>query len=194
MCNDCCENYNNNGEPIDPPSSNGLEKGTITQMLAKTGMSSGDMFFVEYAGEPQKNKLFIFSGRTWQSATSGETIELQARENLIKGNVVEIISSGDFTTARTNSSGDPGTIGVSLTNYSLGDWCTICVGGVWEVLSEPAIYTPGRYLRASSALGIAEETTVVSAEPFAKILEATTITAPAPYGIVWAHLHSQEQY
>jgi hypothetical protein len=191
MCNCCEDNINNNGEPINPPSSGGLEKGTITEMLTKTGMSSGDMFFVEYSGEPQKNKLFIYSGRTWQSATSGETIELQAREALTKGNVVEIISTGDFTTARTNSGGDPGTIGVALYRVNAGDWVTVCVGGVWEVYSEPAIYTPGRFLRASTTLGIAEETTVVSAEPFAKILEATTLAAN---GLVWAHLHSQEQY
>ena len=75
MCEtDCCDIYNNKGELINTGGGTSLEKGTITEMLAKTGMSSGDMFFVEYSGEPQKNKLFVYSGRTWQSATSGETI------------------------------------------------------------------------------------------------------------------------
>ena len=72
--------------------SSGIEVGTLAQMLAKTGMTPGTQFFVNANlgtnFTSQENKLYVYSGRCW--GVPGETVELLAKQDLLRGQVLQI--------------------------------------------------------------------------------------------------------
>ena len=185
MC-DCNEEpINNNGEPINPSPptpGGGIEVGTLDQMLAKTDMSEGSQFFVNAnlgtAFTSQENKLYFYSGRTWQ--VSGETVELLAKEDLQKGMVLQISGSGstdDFQAEKCTTTGDPDVIGiVANRDITAGEWFTVATSGLWEVSCITGTYDRQNYLRADTNDGYASETTSESDQPFAKILENRSVS------------------
>ncbi len=163
MCNDCCENYNNKGELIDNGGGGGggetIEVGTLAQMLAKTDMTEGSQFFVNAnlgtAFTSQENKLYVYSGRTWQ--VSGETVELLAKENLLKGQVLQISGSGataDFQAERTTITGDVDVIGiVANKDITAGEWITCATSGILDVACISGTNSRQNYLTANSNVG-----------------------------------------
>ena len=184
MC--CCKDIiDNNGEPVDTGGGGGgetIEVGTLAQMLSKTGMSEGSQFFVNAnlgtAFTSQENKLYYYSGRTWQ--VSGETVELLAKENLLKGQVLQISGSGstdDFQAEKCTTTGDPDVIGIVANQDVLaGEWVTVATSGIWEVSCITGTYDRQNYLRADTNDGYASETTSESDQPFAKILENRSVS------------------
>ena len=182
-----------NGNDIGGGGSGGIEVGTKAQLLAKTGMSIGEQFYVD-SEESEKNKLFTYSGRCW--GVSGETVELQAVSglNAVVGNTVEISGSGstaDFQFKLTNASEDVHVVGVVGWVGSDG-WYSIATRGSWEVACHTGTYDRANYLTCDSTDGIAHETSSVSAQPFAKILENKTVTSDGQ--LVWGLLHTAEIY
>ena len=159
----------------------GIEVGTLAQMLSKTGMSEGNQFFVNAnAGTSftsQENKLYYYSGRTWQ--VSGETIELVAKENLLKGQVLQISGTGataDFQAERTTTTGDVDVIGiVANQDVAAGDWFTCAISGIWSVACITGTYTRGNYLKSHTTDGYAQQTTSESDQPFSRILENRSV-------------------
>lgn len=182
----CCDNYNNKGEIIDDggggSGGESIQVGTLSQMLAKTDMSEGSQFFVNSnlgtAFTSQENKLYVYSGRTWQ--VSGETVELLAKENLLKGQVLQISGTGstdDFQAEKTTIAGDVDVIGIVANKDVLaGEWFTCATSGLWPVSCISGTYDRQNYLTASSNDGYASETTSESSQPFAKILENRTLS------------------
>ena len=187
-----------NGNDIGGGGSGGIEVGTKAELLAKTGMSAGSQFFVNAnagtAFTSQENKLWTYSGRTWQ--VIGETVELLAEVAVVEGNTVEISGSGstsDFQFRKTNAAEDIHVIGVvALKGVSSGDWATVATRGMWEVACRANTYDRANYLSCDSTDGLASETSSVSAQPFAKILENRTILLDG--GLVWGLLHTAEIY
>ena len=194
----CCEckTYDNNGNIEE--TGGGGEGGNSTALVmtylelqALTGMNVGDLVLATETSTGL-TKLWYYTGNTWQ--VSGETIEMIANENLSIGQLVEM-SGTDNEVIRTNSSGDVGFVGiVQFKNVSASDYVCVAIDGVWlvGVLGKGTPYDVGNYLRPSSTLGLAEETSSVSAEPFAKIAETTNV--PTNGGLVKAVIHSQEIY
>ncbi len=185
MCN--CDNYKNTGEVIDDSGGGGgggesIEVGTLEQMLAKTDMSEGSQFFVNAnlgtAFTSQENKLYYYSGRTWQ--VSGETVELLAKEDLLKGQVLQISGTGataDFQAEKTTITGDVDVIGiVANRDVTAGEWFTVATSGLWEVACIAGTYSRQNYLIANTNDGYASETTSESNQPFAKILENRSVS------------------
>ncbi len=185
MC--CNENeYNYKGEIISGDSGGGGEEtiqvGTLAQMLSKTDMSEGSQFFVNAnlgtAFTSQENKLYVYSGRTWQ--VSGETVELLAKEDLLKGQVLQISGTGatdDFQAEKTTITGDVDVIGIVANQDVLaGEWFTVATSGVWEISCIAGTYSRQNYLTANTNDGYASETTSESTQPFAKILENRTVS------------------
>lgn len=160
----------------------GIEVGTLATMLAKTGMTEGNQFFVNAnlgtAFTSQENKLYFWSGRTWQ--VSGETVELLAKENLLKGQVLQISGSGataDFQAEKTTTTGDVDVIGiVANQDVTAGQWFTCATSGLWEVACIVDTYSRANYLKAHTTDGYAQETTSEADQPFAKILENRTVS------------------
>ena len=197
MCNNCCETYDSNGNPIndnpDPTPSGSIEVGTLEQMLAKTGMTEGSQFFVNAnlgtTFTSQENKLYYYSGRTWQ--VSGETIELLAKENLLKGQVLQISGTGstaDFQAEKTTITGDVDVIGiVAHKDVLAGEWFSVAISGIWEVACIAGTYNRQNYLIANTNDGYASESTSESEQPFAKILENRNVSVVG--GKVWALLN-----
>jgi predicted RecA/RadA family phage recombinase len=191
MCN--CDNYKNTGEVIDQDSSGGnqqaVEVGSYIELTSKTG-NVGDLFFgLNSIGT---EKLWVYTGNTWQ--VMGETIEMIAQEDLNIGELVEM-GTIDNNVIRTNSAGDVGFVGVvCVKNVSAGERCSIAINGVWfvGVLAKGTPYDVGNYLRPSSTAGLAQETSSVADEPFAKIAETTTVSVNG--NVVKAVLHTQEIY
>jgi len=171
----------------------GIEVGTLATMLAKTGMTEGQQFFVNAnlgtTFTSQENKLYYYSGRTWQ--VSGETIELLAKENLLKGQVLQISGSGataDFQAEKTTITGDVDVIGiVANQDITAGEWFTVAVSGLWEVACIAGTYNRQNYLIANTNDGYASQSTSEADQPFAKILENRTISVVG--GKVWALLN-----
>jgi len=181
--------YNNKGEIIggdsggvggedNPPEL--IEVGTLATMLAKTSQTIGQLFFVNANlgtnFTSQENKLYYWSGRTWQ--VSGETIELVAKQDLLKGMVLQISGSGataDFQAEKTTLTSDVDVIGIVANQDVLaGSWFTCAVSGIWEVASIVGTYTRGNYLKAHTTDGYAQQTTSESDQPFCRILENRT--------------------
>ena len=171
----------------------GFHVGTRDELLGLFQMSIGDQYYVsDY--NPQKNKLYTYSGRCW--GVIGETVELQAVSGLypIVGNTVEISGSGstsDFQFRLTDASEDIHVVGVVGWVGNDG-WCAIATRGSWEVACHIGTYDCAHYLTCDSTDGIAHETTSVSAQPFAKILENKTVTSDGQ--LVWGLLHTAEIY
>ena len=195
MCETNCNNYNNKGEIIDSggggDSSSTAKVMTYLELQALTGMSSGDLVLATDTSIGL-TKLWHYTGNSWQ--VSGETIEMKANENLSIGQLVEM-SGTDNEVIRTNTAGDVGFVGVvQFKNVSASDYVCVAMDGVWlvGVLGKGTPYDVGNYLRPSSTLGLAQETTAVSDEPFAKIAETTNVATNG--GLVKAVLHSQEIY
>jgi len=171
----------------------GIEVGTLATMLAKTGMTEGQQFFVNAnlgtTFTSQENKLYYWSGRTWQ--VSGETIELLAKEDLLKGQVLQISGSGataDFQAEKTTITGDVDVIGiVANQDITAGEWFTVAVSGLWEVACIAGTYNRQNYLIANTNDGYASQSTSEADQPFAKILENRTISVVG--GKVWALLN-----
>jgi len=193
MCQTNCDNYKNTGE-LTGDSGGGesnsiVQTGTINELQLKTGMVAGELFFA-FGNTNSKNKLWVYTGNTWQ--VSGETIEMIAGETLFNGELIEMSTTGDYEVVKTTSAGDVGFIGVvQFASVDAGDYCTVAVDGVWPVRVVAGTYTRANYLRPSSTAGLAEQTTSVSSEPFAKIC----LNAVAQQGaVVDAVLHSQEIY
>lgn len=174
----------------------GIEVGTKAELLAKTGMEVGQQFYVNAnAGTnftSQENKLFTWSGRTWQAL--GETVELLLSQDMIEGNTVELNDgSNDFEIKKTNTSQDTQVIGVvALQGGVAGDWVTVATRGIWEVACENDTYNRASYLTTDATDGLATQTNSVSAQPFAKVLENRTINIAG--GLVFALLHTCEIY
>ena len=178
----------------------GIEVGTKAQLLAKTGMTEGQQFFVNAnlgtAYTSHENKLWTYTGRTWQ--VPGETVELLSLLDVIEGNTVEISGIGntdDFQFTKTNAAEDVHVIGVvALKGASAGDWATVAINGTWQVAcdAQSGQYDRANYLVTNSTDGLANESSSVSAQPFAKILENRTISIDG--GLVWALLHTAEIY
>jgi hypothetical protein len=171
----------------------GIEVGTLATMLAKTGMTEGQQFFVNAnlgtTFTSQENKLYYWSGRSWQ--VSGETIELLAKEDLLKGQVLQISGSGataDFQAEKTTITGDVDVIGiVANQDITAGEWFTVAVSGLWEVACIAGTYNRQNYLIANTNDGYASQSTSEADQPFAKILENRTISVVG--GKVWALLN-----
>ncbi len=177
-----------------------IEVGTKAQLLAKTGMTEGQQFYVNAnlgtSFTSQENRLWTYSGRTWQ--VIGETVELLAQVDVIEGNTVEVSgggSSSDFEFRKTNAAEDVHVIGVvALKGVSAGEWATVAMNGMWQVACDATSgqYDRANYLVCNSTDGLANESSSVSAQPFAKILENRTISVDG--GLVWALLHTAEIY
>ena len=75
---------------------------------------------------------------------------------------------------------------------SSGDWATIATRGMWEVACHANTFDRSNYLSCDSTDGLANETSSVSAQPFAKILENRTVNFDG--GLVWGLLHTAEIY
>ena len=171
----------------------GIEVGTLATMLAKTGMTEGQQFFVNAnlgtTFTSQENKLYYWSGRSWQ--VSGETIELLAKEDLLKGQVLQISGTGataDFQAEKTTITGDVDVIGiVANQDITAGEWFTVAVSGLWEVACIAGTYNRQNYLIANTNDGYASQSTSEADQPFAKILENRTISVVG--GKVWALLN-----
>jgi hypothetical protein len=184
MCGCNEEQINNNGETINSGGGGGesIEVGTLEQMLAKTDMSEGSQFFVNtYLGTAltsQENKLYVYSGRTWQ--VSGETVELLAKENLLKGQVLQISGLGataDFQAERTTETSDVDVIGiVANQDITAGEWFTCATSGLWEVACIVDTYSRSNYLKAHTTDGYAQQSSSESLHPFAKILENKSVS------------------
>ena len=167
---------------ISASSGGGIEVGTLATMLAKTGMTEGSQFFVNAnlgtAFTSQENKLYYYSGRTWQ--VPGETIELVAKTDLLKGMVLQISGAGataDFQAEKTTVSGDVDVIGIVANKDVLaGEWFCCAVSGIWEVAAVVSTYSRGAFLNASNTDGYAQQTATVSEQPFSRILESKTVT------------------
>jgi len=191
MC-DCKETYDNNGE-IEGSGGGGefqIETGSYNDMYTKTGMTAGDLFMTIDNGIPSLNKLFYYSGNTWQC--SGETAEFIAEVNLSIGQVIEVSPTNDFYVKKTTTLGDIGFIGVVMNTASAGDRVSIGYAGVHYVSCLAATYTRALYLRPSSTTGLAQQTSSAADEPFAKILQNTIVNNNG--GLVLAFLHTQETY
>ena len=179
---------------------NGIEVGTKADLLAKTGMTEGQQFYVNAnmgtAFTSHENRVWTYTGRTWQVV--GETVELLAKDDVIEGNTVEVSGTGstdDFQFQKTNAAEDPHVIGVvALKGVAAGQWATVAMNGVWQVAcdAQSGQYDRANYLVTDSTDGLAHESTSVSAQPFAKILENRTISIDG--GLVWAVLHTAEIY
>ena len=196
MCETKCQTYDSNGRLIQEGGGGGESTSTAKVMTylelqALTGMKQGDLVLATDTSVGL-TKLWHYTGNTW--GVSGETIELKANENLSIGQLVEM-SGTDDQVIRTNTAGDVGFVGiVQFKNVSAGDYVTVAMDGIWlcGCLAKGTPYDVGNYLRPSSTLGLAEETTTVSTEPFAKIVETSTVSVNG--GLVKAVLHSQEIY
>jgi hypothetical protein len=191
MCETKCDTYDSNGNLIDNGGGGeqAVEVGPAIALISKTG-SVGDLYFgTNFIGT---EKLWVYTGHTWQ--VMGETMEMIAQENLNVGELVEM-GTLDNNVIKTNSAGDVGFVGVvCVKNVLAGERVTVAINGVWfvGVLGKGTPYDVGNYLRPSSTNGLAEETTTVSAEPFAKIAETTNVATNG--GLVKAVIHSQEIY
>ena len=169
--------------------------GTLAQMLALTGMSPGDQFFLNYNTgtniSSQKNKMCFWSGRTWQ--VIGETVELNLEMTVIKGNTMEVGTLADYAITKTTATASAKVIGViAFEAESAGQWVTLATRGIWEVACEAGTYQRGRYLQTDTIDGLARQTIYETEQPFAKILEnRTTILNDTT---IWALLHTQEIY
>ena len=176
-------------------SSSSLEIGTKAQLLAKTGMTEGQQFYMNAnpgtSFTSQENKLWTYTGRTWQ--VIGETIEMLASENMIEGNTVEVGTTADYQISLTNTSQDVNVIGVvALKGLLANQWGTMATRGLWEVACVTDTYNRASYLNTSSTNGLAQETVSVSAKPFAKIVENRTTIIQG--SLVFAVLHTCEIY
>jgi hypothetical protein len=116
--------------------------------------------------------------------------------DVIEGNTVEISGSGstsDFQFTKTNAAEDIHVIGVvALKGVSTGDWATVATRGMWEVACHANTFDRANYLVCNGIDGLASETSSVSAQPFAKILENRTILLDG--SLVWGLLHTAEIY
>jgi hypothetical protein len=175
--------------------SGGLEVGSKANLLAKTGMSEGQQFYMNAnlgtSFTSQENKLWTYTGRTWQVV--GETIEMLASTDFIEGNTVEVSADNDYEVMKTNTGGDVHVIGViALQGCTAGDWVTVATRGIWGVASENDTYSRTQYLTTDATDGLATRTTSESGQPFAKVLEnRTTILAGT---LIFALIHCCEIY
>ncbi len=194
MCQSNCDNYKNTGELTGDNGGGGgefqVETGSYNDMYSKTGMVAGDLFMAIDSGIPSLNKLFYYSGNTWQC--SGETAEFTAEENLSIGQLIEVSPTNDLYVKKTNTLGDIGFIGVVMNTASAGNKVSIGYAGVHYVSCRASTYTRALYLRPSSTNGLAQQTSSAADEPFAKILQNTTVNTDG--GLVLAFLHTQEIY
>ena len=159
--------------------SSGIEVGTLSQMLAKTGMTPGTQFFVNANlgtnFTSQENKLYVYSGRCW--GVPGETVELLAKQDLLRGQVLQISTLDDFSTEKSTTNGDVDVIGiVAHKDVSGGEWVSVATSGIWPVSCVAGNYNSQNYLMANSNDGYASSTTSESNQPFARILESRTTT------------------
>ena len=159
--------------------SSGIEVGTLAQMLAKTGMTPGTQFFVNANlgtnFTSQENKLYVYSGRCW--GVPGETVELLAKQDLLRGQVLQISTLDDFSTEKCSVNGDVDVIGiVAHKDVLAGEWVSVATSGVWSISCVAATYSRQNYLMANSNDGYASSTTSESNQPFARILESRTTT------------------
>lgn len=193
--------------PAGPSSGGGIfEQGDLDDLLAVTGMSIGDLFYLNrnlgtnYTA--QENKVCVWSGRTWQ--VPGETIELLATQDMLMGNTVEVdtsatqTSSNNYKIRKTVLQNSSEVIGVvALDAVTAGDWCAVATRGIWEVSGNAETYNRGEYLSTDTKDGQAHRTASVGDQPFAKILESRVLIldgADNAPSLVWALLHSCEQY
>ena len=95
----------------------------------------------------------------------------------------------------TTSAEDVHVIGVvALQSVEMGEWASIACNGIWPVAcdSQNGQYDRANYLVCNSTDGLANESTSVSAQPFAKILENKTVSTDGD--LVSAFLHTTEIY
>jgi uncharacterized protein (DUF2345 family) len=169
--------------------------GTKSEMLALTGMVAGQQFYMNAnAGTnftSQENKMFVWSGRTWQ--VTGETIEMVCDADMIEGNTLEIGMGADFQVKKTVATESDKCIGViALQGATLGDWVTVATRGLWLVACKAGNYIRSSYLQTDTVDGLARLTNSVSGQPFAKIVETRTTILDGTG--IWGLLHTQEIY
>jgi hypothetical protein len=175
-------------------SGSGITSGTEAQLIALTGMTAGQQFYtVNAGGNSQFNKLWTYTGRTWQ--VIGETVELLARINVVVGNTVQIAgntSTADFQFEFTNASIDLDVIGVvALEDINSGSFGTIAMAGIWPVKCVADTYGRQNYLVTDTSDGLAKESISEAEQPFAIILQNITVSTG---GFVYGLLHSTEIY
>jgi hypothetical protein len=143
-------------------------------MLALLSPAAGQQFFTVGA-LAQFNKLFTYTGRTWQCP--GETVELQCREDLGEGCVVEIATADDYGIRKCADSGDKDVVGVvALRSYPNGSWATVATAGLWHVavVGSANTYSRHEFLRVHTTDGLARESQWPFSGIFAKILADTS--------------------
>lgn len=169
--------------------------GTIAQLLALKGMTIGQTFYTTDNTNYQFNKLWTWSGRTWQ--VIGETVELITKTSMIEGNTVEISggnSSENYEVKKTPDSNTIKVIGViALQGVGTDQWCTIATSGIWSVACDASsnAYDRANFLSTHGTDGLAQETSSTSSKIFAKILENKTISVNG--GLLKALIHTTEQ-
>jgi hypothetical protein len=149
-----------NGLPVGGGGGGGIEVGSKSDLLAKTGMSEGQQFYLNStlgtSFTSQENKLYTYSGRTWQ--VIGETVELLCSEDMIEGNTVEVDTNNDYEIKKTNTSQDTQVIGVvALVGALAGEWVTVATRGIWGVACENDTYARAEYLTTDATDGLPEQ-------------------------------------
>jgi len=169
--------------------------GDKADLLALTGMVAGDQFYMNdnlgTSFTSQKNKLWTYSGRTWQ--VIGETVEMVCEDVMIEGNTLEVGTTADFQVKKTIATASDKCIGViALKGNNIGEWATVATEGLWQVACEAGTYNRSSYLQTDTVDGLARITTSVTEQPFAKIVENKTTALNG--SLIWALLHTQEIY
>ncbi len=164
--------------------------GSVAQMLAIPDPQPGQEFYTTDSTEPQLNKKFIYSGRTWQSP--GSTIELQCGEALNLGAVVEVSPNLSYSCRKCRATRDKDVVGTMFKQQALGDWATVCISGIWDVAVVFGTYVSGAYLLVDSQDGFASATTSATSGIFAQVLESKSVAVNG--GTVKAFVFTVEHY
>ncbi len=152
-----------------------IPSGTKAQMLAFPSPSTGQQFYVVDAGQPENNKLAIYSGRTWQ--VSGETFEMKCDGNMDEGYAVQISSAGPYEVELTTTQQDRDVCGVvAWEDRSNNDYTAVAIHGIWPVAVKSNTYDEDEYIRTSSNAGIGEETSQRKGV-YAKVVKAATVAS-----------------
>jgi len=163
--------------------------GTVVDMLALPNPITAQEFYTTNL-QPQLNKKYIYSGRTWQSFSS--TIELQCDEDLEVGSVVEITPDTSYTCRKCTQTRDKDVIGTIFQKQKKNDWATVCVSGIWDIAVTAGTYKGADYLLVDREDGLATTTHWATSGIFAQVIENKTIESDGD--IVKAYIFPVEHF